>query len=60
MSDYETSDVDIPFTTEPKGYLYEPEYIDTELRQMELEQRRETEKRSKLKLDLPLTEMYKV
>ena len=37
MSDCETSDEDIPFTTEPKGNLYKPEYIDTVLRQMELE-----------------------
>ena len=31
MSDYETSDEDIPFTTEPKGNLNEPEYKEWEL-----------------------------
>ena len=46
MSDYDTDDEDIPFSTEPKGYLYEPEYKDAELRQMELE-RAERERRDR-------------
>lgn len=37
MSDYEESDEDIPFNIEPKGYLYEPECTDAELRQVEFE-----------------------
>ena len=39
MSD--TSDDDIHFTTEPKGELYEPEFTDAELRQMETAEERE-------------------
>ena len=35
MSDYDTDDEDIAFSREPRGYLYEPEYTDAELRQME-------------------------
>lgn len=36
MSDYE-SDEEFDFDSEPKGYMYEPEYTDDELRQMELD-----------------------
>ena len=51
MSDYETSDEDVPFTT----HLYEPKYTDAELCQMELEQAERGERqRSKLKLVLQL------
>ena len=45
MSDYDTDDEDIAFSTEPRGYLYEPEYTDAELRQIESERaEREREK----------------
>nr|XP_055062721.1 uncharacterized protein LOC129445787 [Misgurnus anguillicaudatus] len=37
MSDYSSDDDNIDFDTQPKGYLYEPEYTDDELRQMDLE-----------------------
>lgn len=36
----------IPFSTEPRGYLYDPEYQDAELCQLELE-RAEGERRDR-------------
>ncbi|XP_041789086.1 uncharacterized protein LOC121627487 [Chelmon rostratus] len=36
MSDY-SSDEEYDFSTQPEGYLYEPEYTDAELYQMEVE-----------------------
>ena len=39
MFDYDTNNhEDFNFSTEPRGYVYEPEYTDAEIRQMELEQ----------------------
>ena len=54
MSNYDTDDhEDFDFSTEPRGYLFEPEYTDAEIHQMELEQtereRGGTEKWYKLK-----------
>ncbi|KAK7909692.1 hypothetical protein WMY93_014378 [Mugilogobius chulae] len=37
MSDYDSDDENIDFSIQPRGYLYEPEYTDAEIRQMELE-----------------------
>ncbi|XP_060793031.1 uncharacterized protein LOC132896311 [Neoarius graeffei] len=37
MSDYSSDDEDIDFSTQPRGYLYEPEYTDAEIQQMEVE-----------------------
>ena len=36
MSDY-SDDESIDFSTQPRGYLYEPEYTDAEIHQMEVE-----------------------
>ena len=37
MSDYESEEENIDFSTQPRGYLYEPEYTDAELHQMEID-----------------------
>lgn len=37
MSDYDSDD-EVPFTLEPRGYLYEPEFTEEELLQMETRQ----------------------
>ncbi|XP_060775114.1 uncharacterized protein LOC132884975 [Neoarius graeffei] len=37
MSDYDSDVENIDFISQPKGYLYDPEYTDEEIRQMELE-----------------------
>ena len=57
MSDYDTDDrEDFDFSAEPREYLYEPEYTDAEIRQMEFEERERggTEKSYKLKLEKQL------
>ncbi|KAK0137190.1 hypothetical protein N1851_026619 [Merluccius polli] len=46
MSDYDSDNEDINYTAVPRGYLYEPEYTDAEIRQMELE-RAEREERAR-------------
>ena len=52
MSDYESDDENVDFSTQPRGYLYEPEYTDAELHQMELDRtERERGLTDKLKLE---------